>query len=143
MADIEYSSVPERAWFNDRALVKQPPDMIALNTQILRRIDIEELAARNQYSVFHKIILGLSTFDLEQQLQHSTAAIDDFDSEGKSPLWWAAARGDSNAVRLLLSYEASVRSSHVGGMTALHLAATPEVINLLLDHDPTVIDSRD
>lgn len=91
----------------------------------------------NQYTVFHKIILGLSKLDLELELQQSTANIDQLDSTGMSPLWWAASRGDVEAVRLLLAYGASVTSPFrltQNGQQPLHVAANEEIIYLLLRH---------
>lgn len=61
---------------------------------------------RRKFTRVHKIVLRLLYVDLEQELQTNTHAIDQIDNDGRSPLHWAVARGDSKAVDLLLRYGA-------------------------------------
>ncbi|KAL7758433.1 hypothetical protein ACKLNR_010860 [Fusarium oxysporum f. sp. zingiberi] len=136
---IADNSIVQRAWVHDRTLSKVQPKNAALSSQILSLTDIEDMIETKQYSVFHKIVLGLSKLDLKAQLEHSTATIDQLDANGMSALWWASARGDTETVRLLLSYGASVTTSkkYMHG-DPLHIAAKPEIIHLLLEHGADV-----
>ena len=136
------SSIVSRSWFYDRTLSKSSSEEVALHSKILRLTDLEAMVETMQYTVFHKIILGLNKLDLKQQLEHSTATLDDNDSEGYSALWWASARGDSEAVRLLLWYGASLGNKCKALHGPLHVATTPEVVRILLEYGADV-DTRD
>ena len=73
-------------------------------SEILRSLfpfNNEDLEER-QFSRLHKIILGLDSYGLVQELAISNVAVDAIDSEGYTPLMWAARRGDHDAVHLLL-----------------------------------------
>ena len=92
-----------------------------------------------QFSVLHKIVLDLlpTSRSLEQELSVSTSTIDLGDSEGRTPLSWAAERGNALAVKTLLRYGASVSSKSITRMTPLHYAAkAPDsaCLNILLDN---------
>lgn len=91
-----------------------------------------------QFSVIHKIVLGLLPFkDLEAELQASTSTINDVDVSGRSALSWAAERADAGAVRLLLSYGAEKEIPDNGGAYPLHYAAIakdPVSLQILLEH---------
>ena len=93
-----------------------------------------------QFSVLHKIVLDLlpTSKSLNEELSVSTSTIDLADTEGRSPLSWAAERGDALAVKTLLRYGASLSSKSLGGMTPLHYAAkapSSACLNVLLDND--------
>ena len=60
------------------------------------------------YTVLHKIILGLSMLDLEEQIRLYPAMINQTDAMGRTPLAWAACRGDERSIVTLLSYDAHV-----------------------------------
>lgn len=96
-----------------------------------------------QFSVLHKIVLDLlpTPRSLEQELSASTSTIDLADSEGRTPLSWAAERGNALAVKTLLRYDASVSSKSITNMTPLHYAAkAPDsaCLNILLDNGASV-----
>ena len=78
-----------------------------------------------QFSVLHKIVLDLlpTSRTLNQELSLSTSTVDLADTEGRTPLSWAAERGDVLAVTTLLQYGASHSSKSLSGMTPLHYAA--------------------
>ncbi|KAF7194525.1 Ankyrin-3 [Pseudocercospora fuligena] len=84
--------------------------------------DTYQLDAR-EFTNLHKIVLGLSGRDLLEELQTSTANIDRRDSTGYTPLAWAAARGDSISVQLLLEYGASATLANNLAQQPIHLAA--------------------
>ena len=78
-----------------------------------------------QFTVLHRIVLNLlpAPRDLTQELSNSTRIIDVADSEGRTPLSWAAEVGNVQAVETLLEYGASTSTKSVIGMTPLHFAA--------------------
>lgn len=109
-----------------------------------------------QFSRLHKIILGLTPGStLEHELAQSTATINDPDNVGRTPLFWAAAHGDLEAVTLLLKYGADSNvattkpvigaGAPYAGKTCLHVAASrghSQVVSLLLANG-AVVDSKD
>jgi ankyrin repeat protein len=67
------------------------------------------------------------------------------DTEGDTPLMWAAEAGKTNAIRILLEYGSDVKAINQKGMTALDWAVNGgylEVVQLLRAHhaDPTLPD---
>ncbi len=96
-----------------------------------------------QFSILHKIVLDLlpTSRSLEQELSASTSNIDLADSEGRTPLSWAAERGNILAVQTLLRYDASLSSKSITSMTPLHYAAkAPDsaCLSILLDKNASV-----
>lgn len=96
-----------------------------------------------QFSILHRIVLDLlpKSRSLEQELSASTSTIDLADSEGRTPLSWAAEHGNALAVETLLRYGANLSSRSVTGMTPLHYAAkAPDsaCLDILLDHGASV-----
>ena len=67
----------------------------------------------------------------------SASTIDLADTGGRTPLSWAAERGDALAVKTLLRYGASLSSKSLGGTTPLHYAVkalSSACLNLLLEN---------
>lgn len=60
------------------------------------------------YTILHKIVLGLSLLDLEEQIRLHPESINRTDVMGRTPLAWAACRGDERSIVTLLSYGADV-----------------------------------
>lgn len=75
---------------------------------------------RCQFSPLHRLILDLTTADLETRLKLSTSGIDVTDRGGRTALSWASERGDTEAVRTLLQYGATPNTVDVLGMSPLH-----------------------
>lgn len=67
----------------------------------------EWVEERRLFTHIHKIVLGLLDLDLEKALLKDPSGIDRPDADGRTPISWAAARGDSQSVELLLRYGAS------------------------------------
>ncbi|KAL9108506.1 MAG: hypothetical protein Q9227_006721 [Pyrenula ochraceoflavens] len=127
-------SVVERAWFYDRTRTGSPGSLAVTYTHIFSNLDYEEFATSQQYTVLHKIVLSITPdLGLESQLRASTALIDAPDKNGRTPLWWACARGDAVAARVLLRYGASINPNPGNYDRPLHVAHTPEVFKLLLE----------
>ena len=137
------SSIVERAWFYNRTGLQSPGNIVAIYDHVFKDLDYESFATSQQYTVLHKIVLGLlPDLDLESYLKASTAAIDISDTRGRTPLWWACARGDAGMVKTLLRYGADVNFSPPDRHGPVHVAQTPAILNLLLLYGVD-IDTRD
>ena len=100
--------------------------------------DTDYLSTR-QFSVLHKIILGLLAKDLRMELEGSTSEINALDSQGRSPLSWAAARGDSQRVKMLLEYGANSNLPDRQNNSPLHYSKSATCSELLLGHGADVL----
>jgi ankyrin repeat protein len=59
------------------------------------------------------------------------------DSEGDTPLMWAAERGQIEAVQILLDYGVNINAKNKEGLTALHLAILTDHLDVaivLIEH---------
>jgi ankyrin repeat protein len=81
--------------------------------------DTGDYVDTRQFSVLHKIVLGIIQTSLESQMDASTACIDDVDANGRTSLSWAAARCDDAAVKTLLDHGANLDISDFEGRTPL------------------------
>ena len=99
--------------------------------------DTDYLSTR-QFSVLHKIILGLLGKDLRMELEGSTSEINTLDSQGRSPLSWAAARGDSQKVKILLEYGANSNLADQQNNSPLHYSKTATCSEMLLYHGANI-----
>ena len=105
----------------------------------------EWVEERRMFTHIHRIILQLLAVDLEKALLRDRSGVDKPDADGRTPLSWAAARGDSKSVELLLRYGASPDTPDRIGQGPLrqslksHNAAC---LKLLLEYGATV-DQRD
>ena len=98
-------------------------DKVALRT--LRELlpNTDDSLEERQFSQLHEIILGIRILDLEQHLAMFRGEINTVDINGMTPLMWAARRGDSSAVELLLKANADFNIKTRLGGTALGFAA--------------------
>ncbi|KAI0474231.1 ankyrin repeat-containing domain protein [Xylaria cf. heliscus] len=67
---------------------------------------LDEFIEDSRFTMTHRIVLGLSMKVLEEELILHPEDIDTQDSMGRTPLAWAAARGDNRSVVTLLRYGA-------------------------------------
>ena len=58
------------------------------------------------FGKLHKIIVGLRLSSLEEAIADDPDSIDVTDAMGRTPLLWAAARGDHQAIQILLDHNA-------------------------------------
>jgi len=65
------------------------------------------------YTILHKIILGLSMVNLEEEIRVHLEDVNTTDVMGRTPLAWAACRGDDRAIVTLLSHGADVNTLDV------------------------------
>ncbi|KAL9040139.1 MAG: hypothetical protein Q9214_004603, partial [Letrouitia sp. 1 TL-2023] len=86
-------------------------------------------------SYIHLIVLGCSNMALSTYLSVSTESIDVTDSFGRTALMWAAWRGDSASVSVLLDFGANPQSTSFDGNSVLIYATyggSPECLRLIL-----------
>jgi ankyrin repeat protein len=85
--------------------------------------DNEKYLESRTFPPLHQIVLSLTSIDLRQQLEMSTSTIDEKDSDGRTALSWAAARGDAEATQLLLEFGANPNILSYKNQSPLHWGA--------------------
>jgi ankyrin repeat protein len=103
--------------------------------------DGEYLETR-QFTVFHKMVLGLSSGSIAAQLDLSTASIDTTDSNGRTCLAWAALRGDVATVNTLLKYQANPRIADNEGRPPIFHAIDAKSAPIVAALIPGIIGHR-
>lgn len=104
---------------------------------ILRIVaDGNDFNDRQGFSEIHSIVLGLTLRDLGEGLMMSSSEVDVRDNTGRTPLQWAAARGDDSTVVTLLSFGADPNNLDNKFNTPLTLASNQNhkvCVRLLLE----------
>ena len=114
------SSAYEKAWDIKFTQVEDVASVEFFKHLFFSEDYVEEL----ELSKFHQIVLGLLHRDLGEELRISRRPeIDYVDSKGRSALSWAALRGDSRAVSLLVEAGANFNTSDNEGNTSLIYSA--------------------
>ena len=120
----------------------------------LSQEDIEVLSCVTQVSDFideqgytqtHRVVLGLSMTSLEEEIVMHPESINAIDALGRTPLIWAASRGDENAVALLLEAGADPDVFDAYGNGAITYAAEDDhnvCVRLLLEADAELMPVR-
>lgn len=99
-----------------------------------------------QLTPLHKIILALSSANLDEQINLVPSILDERDWMGMTALMWASNLDKSDHVRTLLAYGAKVDHTNVRGTRALHFAAKRGSFNSVValieaGADPNVTNS--
>ena len=98
---------------------RDPEDKIALWRECLTGF-----VEANEFSEAHQSVLQLSSLSEENSIRKLPRyAIDDVDLSGRTPLSWAAQRGDLDAVQELLYRGADPNRADRAGKTPLHWSA--------------------
>ncbi|MCJ1306964.1 hypothetical protein MMC25_000608 [Agyrium rufum] len=131
LAEDDCKRIPvEMAW--DKALSgnlsEQDTNAVA---DIFRQTDY---LSKRQFSVIHKIVLGLVAKDLRTELECSSSEINAQDTQGRTPLAWAALRGDFEVLKMLLEYGADLHLPDYQLNSPLHYAKTTACAEILLKH---------
>ncbi|KAG8531764.1 uncharacterized protein KY384_003400 [Bacidia gigantensis] len=106
----------------------------------------EWVEERRQFTHMHKIVLQILALDLGKALRKDRSSIDKGDADGRTPLSWAAARGDSKSVELLLRNGASPNNPDRIGQRPLRQslkASDAKCLQLLLHYGATVDQTDD
>ncbi|MCJ1231805.1 hypothetical protein MMC12_008484 [Toensbergia leucococca] len=73
----------------------------------------DDFVDEQNYTMLHRIILGLSMANLEEEICLHPEDVNTSDVMGRTPLAWAACRGDDRAIVTLLSHGAEVNTLDV------------------------------
>jgi ankyrin repeat protein len=73
-----------------------------------------------KFTIIHRIVFGQSGVQLRDVLSDSSKLIDQKDAYERTPLAWAAGRGDLEAINILLEHHADPNIVEKGGWGPLH-----------------------
>ena len=102
--------------------------------------------SEQNYTQLHKIVLGLSMSDLEEEIIRHPAEVNTTDIMGRTALAWASCRGDERAIVILLRYGAKVNTLDIQNSAPVRHAADRDhavCVRLLLEAgaDPDIAAS--
>jgi len=112
-------------------LREDTPDEFLRNLRTLLEQDSDTLD-NMKFNALHRIIVGLSNADLQEQIELDPDLINGTDANGRTPLMWAALRGHLNAIKMLLEYGANVRAKSKENNTVLHEVANLSCMKALI-----------
>lgn len=107
-------------------------DSISIVKSITRNVDSDYME-RRRFTLLHKIVLALSERNLREELELSTAFLNQGDAQQRTPLCWAVIRNDITAVNILLSYNAYPNLVDENNRSPLSYAWSGTVCKLLLN----------
>ncbi|KAL2401452.1 hypothetical protein ABEF93_006231 [Exophiala dermatitidis] len=111
--------------------------MTALDLAIAKVLTIQDGIGNQRFSRLHETVLSSKAESLTQALDQDIVSLDTPDANGRTPISWAAARGNHEVVRILMDHLADDHLADVSGMTPLHYAATSNslaCLTLLFGH---------
>ena len=113
-------SALEWAWMKILGKAFDKPLLLAFQSIFTDRECLEEMG----FTIIHKIVLDITHRDLVQELSTTPRAmINRPDFNGRTPLSWAAQRGDSEAVSTLLAHGADPNLATPEKVAPIHFAA--------------------
>lgn len=129
LSDIHNRSLVQKAWEHIFTQRGKPADLKALESMFPERgtFDVWDL------SHIHKVVLGTLPVDLESELKNeqNRSLVNASDFRGRTPLHWAASRGDVSTVKILLQAGAKADAEDEMHGTPLSFAASSGSIQAL------------
>ena len=83
----------------------------------------EEWLDNQNLPLLHRIVIGISSKDLVEEIKADPKSIDEQDAMGRTALLWAAARGDDKAVSTLIFFKADTNLMDIQHAGPLSYAA--------------------
>ncbi|RFU26989.1 hypothetical protein B7463_g9348, partial [Scytalidium lignicola] len=105
--DQNQKSALSHAWDGVLSRVTRHGQPVATIEQLREIFGDSDYLDSQRFNKLHRLVIGLDHGDLEATLREGDFDPDDTDTTGRTPLYWAASRGDTAKVRLLLDYGAS------------------------------------
>lgn len=115
-----------------------PPEL-AEHLRTLFRLD--EVPDDLELTTVHRIVLGMTTLDLDEYLSEHPPEVNKPDLLGRTPLWWAVRRDDAPKSHALLARGADPNIANAAGRSPLHNAAAQGnlgLVDALLTHSADV-----
>lgn len=109
--------------------------------QATERYLTEENLEQQCFSAMHLIVLQLLHQDLSVTLRYHNPEVDSIDVNGRTALHWAAWRGDTSTVNMLVQHNADVDKTDHEGFTPLSRAAQAghlDTVSLLLHANASI-----
>ena len=110
---------------------------ISIVKDMTRNIDSDYME-RRRFALLHKIVLGLSERNLREELELSTASLNQGDAQQRTPLCWAVIRNDITAVKTLLTYGADPNLVDENNRSPLSYMWGSTICRLLLNAEADV-----
>ena len=101
-------------------------------SQLLQKIDFDELSEDHRFTTLHKIVCGIDLHDLNLEASSHPGDLNQPDRYGRTPLWHAVAHGNTQFVRCLLEQGAD---PNLGGSAIISEAIKwdgLEIVELLI-----------
>ena len=102
-------------------------------SMVVRMFSNTDYLQTRQFTILHKIVLRLIPRTIQSELAYSTRYLNAVDSTGRTCVSWAAARGDEDALKTLLHYDADVSLPDGQGNTPLHYVRNSTCVDILLN----------
>ncbi len=90
---------------------------------VRRLLDRSDYVDEHDFPLVHRIVLEMSFQSLDEELKDNPYAVFNTDGEGRTALFWAAARGKELALKTLLRHGADPCVMDKNGATPLYVAA--------------------
>ena len=129
LSNAQCRSPVQKAWEHILTKRGKPSDLKALES-LFPEHGIFEMW---EFSHIHKVVLGILPINLESELKNEQyrGLVNALDFRGRTPLHWAANRGDTSAVEFLLEAGAKTDAEDELRGTPLSLAASSGSVRIL------------
>lgn len=105
--------------------------------EFLNYADLEDIIDDQDFTSLHRIILGLTSRNLKEEIQEHPEIINATDTMSRTPLWWATHIGDVVSSEILLSFGAVPSKGDFEKRSPLHnsaWASSGSLVEMLLDY---------
>lgn len=96
----------------------------------------------SRFSDLHKVVLGITSADLQAEIRDKNTDINVRDSKGKTALRWATTRNDIDTMSTLLSFGADPNIKDNYGNIALDFVQSVEACEMLLNAGANVLNQN-
>ena len=109
-----------------------PPSVLQALQIMFPNPDLDEYG----FNVLHDTVLCFNSLTIEEAFERGRSMIDQMDKFGRTPLAWAASRGDLNSLNFLVQNGADVRSD-ISPLSLARMLGRHHCVKVLLNMEPT------